>query len=101
MLDILLPNYDNENRFCNFYYELDSESEIAEFPNPKSLLNRDPRETKKDKLIHLLNSNLDSDSDDEAEDKQSDESLYVKVIYALPPSDLDIEILPYKGDPLV
>lgn len=114
ILDILLPNYDNETRICNFYYELDAENDIKELSGEKEDAEYDeevdkPNQRKLvEKEVNGAGKELNGFEKDPEEAEQKEEKIplmndmspFVKVIYALPPSDLDIEIVPYQGDPL-
>ena len=89
-LDVLLPNYDNEERFCNFYYELDTESD-----------NSDEEAIEKDASTKILQKLQKVELSKAESSKGSEEKQMVKLVYALPPSDLDIILLEYDGDALV
>ena len=98
ILDILLPNYDNQMRFCNFYYELDEENEISAFPDGKGITTS-PEETKEQSWLKDAKSIIKKEEKEFETAKMSDsKGPYIKVIYALPPSDMDIDILAYDGD---
>lgn len=86
MLDILLPNYDNVERFCNFYYEIDPNSEPSEEEEFVIITNQEikSRENSCDTII---------------EDKASQG--VVKLVYALSPPDFDVVVLEYTGDALI
>eukprot|EP00331_Platyophrya_macrostoma_P022847 CAMPEP_0176438634 /NCGR_PEP_ID=MMETSP0127-20121128/19413_1 /TAXON_ID=938130 /ORGANISM="Platyophrya macrostoma, Strain WH" /LENGTH=181 /DNA_ID=CAMNT_0017822647 /DNA_START=323 /DNA_END=869 /DNA_ORIENTATION=+ len=101
LLDILLPNYDNEERFCNFYYELDPDTDFYEAGiDAEEYVQISDKKDDPEEYVQI------SDKKDEHEDEAtipdtSEEKQSIKLVYALPPSDLDIILLEYEGEPLV
>mgnify|MGYP003878741083 FL=1 len=88
LLDILLPNYDNKERFCNFYYELGLEMDILSAKDEEEIVMQTDGKEENNQDAKLK------------ESKDSDGSEMLQLIYALPPEDLDIIILEFKGEPL-
>ncbi len=86
ILDILLPNYDETTRFCNFYMEVDYYN--------------DNQEEKKIDINESHTYDMKNESQNEKNInniKQPGEK--TQLFYILPPFDMHVQLLPYKGEP--
>jgi hypothetical protein len=88
ILDILIPNYDDESRFCNFYLEVTEENE----------------EVKLDEIISHK-ATCEKNVSEGKDIKQEDSIKYKKpgekttVMFILPPFDMHVKLLEYNGEP--
>jgi hypothetical protein len=87
MLDILLPNYDENTRFCNFYIEADTylndyeednveHMDIEDKKYPELYQHKKPKPLKKKKGVGEK----------------------TEILYLLPPLDMSIELLQQKSE---
>lgn len=92
ILDILIPNYDDENRFCNFYLEVNEENEeikLDEIINHKAKLSSSSNGIKEESDI----------KEEEVTEKYKKPGEKTTVMFILPPFDMHVKLLEYKGEP--
>lgn len=86
ILDILLPNYDETTRFCNFYMEVDYYNDIQE-------------EKKIDINESQTNNTKSSSKIEDSKNKIKKPGEKTQLYYILPPFDMQVQLLQYKGEP--
>jgi hypothetical protein len=107
MLDILVPNYDDTTRFCNFYSELfvDDEDDEEEVKlNAETEINERELKEKIESVLNETKSHFENASEMLKEDKalpqQKSPGEKTTIMYMLPPFDMHVQLLPYEGEPI-
>ena len=85
VLDILIPNYEGYERFCNFYEEIVSNGPAM------------PMRSVKNNVKGVLKENgTDGQCDEDCEGQKKKKEVRLK--YMMPPEDMNISILEYRGE---
>lgn len=108
LLDILLPNYDDTTRFCNFYSEIlcddDEEIKINGNGTDKETRTTEQQANPNNEIIIESNGNLtkltDTPIKEEKHVKLKKPGEKTTIMYMLPPFDMHVQLLPYEGEPI-
>jgi len=105
ILDILLPNYNEDDHYCNYYIE---ETEFEERRNgiwPNIENNKEEKSKTKNGKHFEEEKSPDEDKNESQSDNKSPKKVKLPgpgemttVIYSLPPLEQEIELLPYRGE---
>lgn len=108
LLDILVPNYDDTTRFCNFYSEIlcDDNEEIKINGNGTDKENRITEQVNSNnEIIMESHGSLGKLGDISTKEEKHVPKLKkpgekTTLMYMLPPFDMHVQLLPYEGEPI-
>lgn len=96
ILDILVPNYDDETRFCNFYMEVDDDNEEIKL---EEIIQNNHLESK----MNGIHANGNHDKSNGGMDVEPVKSKFkspgekTTILFILPPFDMHVKLLDYEG----
>jgi len=99
ILDVLVPNYERLHRFCNYYEEVFKNGGQDNSSNKGLLDGFFGKFAKGNKSNELDKSPANAEIHDVLDRRVVDHKLKTRLKYMLPPEDLEIKILPYRGEP--
>jgi PCO_ADO len=94
ILDILIPNYDDETRFCNFYMEVDDDNQEVKI---EEIIQNNEN---KANGLHMNGNQVKNEGGMDEEpinSKFKSPGEKTTILFILPPFDMHVKLLDYEG----
>jgi len=92
ILDVLLPNYDDTNRFCNFYMEMTPDNEEICINGTGYYIGDKPSSTE------MVPEELSNIQREKIEQNLKPPGEKTTIIFMLPPFDMHVQLMTYEGE---